>query len=234
MKKMITVQDHRSPSLSPLNPWFFYPFLIWVIVGGILLGTFDRRHLFEMVNGRHSEPLDIFMSTLTHFGTGQIMILILLILMAAPKFRNWWFVITAVLCISLPALVIQILKAIFNAPRPFEYFKADPSWIHFSQNWGDRLYHHSFPSGHSGGAFSMYCLLALLLPRRYRWLGLPLFLFALLVGYTRLYLAAHFFLDVYVGSILGTLITTLAFWVMNKNVDRFYGTNEPRMSVYDN
>ncbi len=228
------MHDSNPPSLSPFNRWFLYPFLLWVIVGGILLGTYDRRQLFETVNGRHSEGLDILMSFLTQFGTGPFILGVLLLLMAAPKFRNWWFVITAVVCNAVPALAIQILKGIFNAPRPFEYFKSDSSWIHFSQDWGDRLHHHSFPSGHSGGAFSIFCLLALLLPRHYRWIGLPLFLFALVVGYSRLYLAAHFFLDVYVGSILGVLVTTLCFWVMQRNVHHFYGRNEARMSVHDN
>lgn len=228
------MRDQNPPSLSPFNRWFFYPFLIWVIAGGFLLGTYDRRQLFETVNGRHTEALDIFMRYLTHFGTGPIIILILLLLVAAPKFRNWWFVITAAICSAVPSIIIQVLKGIFNAPRPFEYFKSDSSWIHFSQGWGERLHHHSFPSGHSGAAFSIYCLLALLLPQRYRWLGTFLFFFALLVGYSRLYLAAHFFADVYVGSILGTVITMTAFWVMEKNTHRFYGRNEPQMSVHEN
>jgi membrane-associated phospholipid phosphatase len=37
-----------------------------------------------------------------------------------------------------------------------------------------------------------------------------------MVGYSRMYLAAHFFLDVYVGSILGTVFTTVIFAMMNK------------------
>ncbi len=228
------MQDHNPPSLSPLNPWFFYPFFAWVLIGGILLGNFDRRQLFETVNGHHSATLDTFMSALTHFGTGPIILLVLLLLMAVPKFRNWWFILTAVVCNTVPALVIQGLKALFNAPRPFEYFKSDSSWIHFSQSWGERLHHHSFPSGHSGAAFALYCMLALLLPARYRWLGLPLLLFSLLVGYSRLYLAAHFFADVYVGSILGTVLSTTFFWVMKSKIHHFYGPNEARMSVHEN
>lgn len=228
------VRPRNLPRFSALNPWFFIPFLLWVIAGGLLLATYDRRQLFEAVNGRHTETLDTIMSGLTHFGNGAAIIGILLLLLAAPRLRNWWYAIAAVVCNAFPAMMIQVLKGIFNAPRPFEYFKNDSSWIHFSDTWGDMLYHHSFPSGHSGGAFSIYCFLALLLPPRLRWLGLPLLVFALLVGYSRLYLAAHFFADVYVGSIVGTVLTTTAFWVINAYRHRFYGRNEPQMSIHDN
>ena len=205
-----------------------------MLVGGVLLGTYSRRQLFETVNTRHTEVLDAVMSTVTHFGNGVAIIGILLLLVAVPRLRNWWYAIAAVACNALPALAIQILKGIFNAPRPFEYFKNDPSWIHFSTAWGDVLYHHSFPSGHSGGAFSLYCFLALLLPPRHRWLGLPLILFALLVGYSRLYLAAHFFADEYVGSIVGTVLTTELVWVLEHYLYRFYGKNEEQMSIHEN
>jgi membrane-associated phospholipid phosphatase len=229
----MTFRDRTPPSIS-INLWFVIPFLLWVVVGGIMLAQYSSRELFETVNAHHSSGLDVLMRNLTNFGDGTAISLILLILLAAPKFRNWWYVITAVVCNALPAIFIQIAKGIFNAPRPFEYFKSDPSWIHFNQQWGERLYHHSFPSGHSGGAFSMYCFLALLLPRKYRWVGVLLFCFALVVGYSRLYLAAHFFADVYAGSIIGTLTTIMGFAFMKRYVRRFYGDSYRDMSVIDN
>ncbi len=199
-----------------------------------MLATFDRKQLFEAVNAHHTATTDGLMHNLTNFGDGTAITGILILLLAVPKFRNWWYVIAAVVCNAIPALVIQVLKGIFNAPRPFEYYKNDPSWIHFSKDWGSMLYHHSFPSGHSGGAFSVFCFLALLLPRKYRWLGLPLFFFALTVGYTRLYLAAHFFADVYVGSIVGTVVTLVIFLLMKGLIPRFYGSNERQMGVHEN
>lgn len=227
------MRDHNPPNVSA-NPWFFYPFLVWVGAGGAMLAFFDRKQLFEAVNTHHSEAADTFMQNITNFGDAQAIIPVLLMLIAVPKLRNWWYFIAAVVCSAVPALVIQILKGIFNAPRPFEYYKADSSWIHFSKAWGDMLYHHSFPSGHSGGAFSLFCFLALLLPQKYRWVGLPLFLFALTVGYSRMYLAAHFFADVYAGSIVGTVVTLVLFLLMKKAIPRFYGRNERQMGVHEN
>jgi membrane-associated phospholipid phosphatase len=71
------------------------------------------------------------------------------------------------------------------------------------------LLRHSFPSGHTCAAFSLFTFLSLLASARYQPLGLLFFILAALVGYTRMYLAAHFFADVYAGSILGTIGTIL-------------------------
>ena len=57
---------------------------------------------------------------------------------------------------------------------------------------------------------------------KYNKWGLLFFLLALSVCYSRLYLAAHFFDDVYAGSIVGAVTTTLIFSVMNKYKDRFF------------
>lgn len=52
----------------------------------------------------------------------------------------------------------------------------------------------SFPSGHSTQAFTMYLLACLLYHKKWLlWVGL---LYALLVGYSRVYLAQHFPIDV--------------------------------------
>jgi membrane-associated phospholipid phosphatase len=85
--------------------------------------------------------------------------------------------------------------------------------MHYRPEW-PVLLERSFPSGHSEGAFSFLCFLSLLLPYRYNKLGILFFLLALTVCYSRIYLAAHFFEDVYAGSIIGTVATTLIFSFM--------------------
>jgi undecaprenyl-diphosphatase len=54
-----------------------------------------------------------------------------------------------------------------------------------------------------------------MLPARYRPLGLLFFMLALLVCYSRIYLAAHFFGDTYAGSLIGGFLTLLIFNVLN-------------------
>lgn len=198
------------------NPWFILPFLVWVLIGAVLLAVFDRQVLFGTVNMHHTPFLDVLMNVLTEMGNGVGIAIVLLALLLFRSCRDWWYMLTAIVCNVVPALLIQVLKAIFDAPRPFEYYKADPSWIHWEPGWGEKLFHHSFPSGHSAGVFSMCCFLSLILPRRYAWLGIVLFFFALTVGYTRMYLAAHFYADVFAGSIVGTTTTLFCFAIMRR------------------
>lgn len=209
------------------NPWFIFPFLLWVLAGAFLLATYDKRALFGTVNMHHNPTLDVIMHALTEMGNGIGISIVLLSLLVFRSCRDWWYLLAAITCNVIPALLIQVLKGIFNAPRPFEYFKADSSWIHFEPGWGEKLFHHSFPSGHSAGVFSLCCFLSLILPKRFEWLGILLFLFALTVGYTRMYLAAHFYADVFVGSIVGTTTTLFCFAMMRRISKRsFIITNQ--------
>lgn len=201
------------------NPWYIIPFLIWALIGSVLLVIYDKRLLFSTINLHHTPALDSLMYMLTGLGNGFGISLILVCLLLFKSCRNWWYVIAACCCNILPALLVQLLKAIFQSPRPFAYFdKAGGSeWIHHSSAWGERLMGNtSFPSGHSAGIFSVCCFLALILPAHRSAWGLVLFAMALLVGYTRMYLAAHFFADVYVGSLLGTASTLFCFAIMRR------------------
>lgn len=181
------------------------------------------------VNMRHTPFRDAVMYYASMMGEGSVITVVLLVLMGISTFRNWWYFITALLCNVVPALVIQILKRIYEAPRPLRYFN-DAAWIHIGMDW-PRLYHNSFPSGHSTGAFSFFCFLACFLPRRYRFVGVIFFLLALLVAFSRIYLAAHFFSDIYVGSIMGTCLALLMLTVMNYYRPRFFKNNDPFTST---
>ncbi|RYZ48512.1 MAG: phosphatase PAP2 family protein, partial [Sphingobacteriales bacterium] len=57
---------------------------------------------------------------------------------------------------------------------------------------------------------------------RYRWLAVVFFVLAMAVGYSRIYLAAHFFIDVYVGSIIGVVFTILVVMLMRRYPGYFY------------
>jgi len=198
-----------------------------------MLGSFDRRALFEMVNSRHTEAADAVLHAYTDLGDGTIITVILLTLFGARSFRNAWFAITAAACNIIPALAVQGVKLLVASPRPLKYWEADSAWIHMAEGWRRLEGHHSFPSGHTAGAFSLFCFLSLFLPRRLAPLGLVCFFAALMVGYSRTYLAAHFFDDVYAGSLIGTAVTLLIYALMRRLQPRFYGKNEAATTLDD-
>jgi membrane-associated phospholipid phosphatase len=223
----------HNPTPSGYNRWFLWPFLIWVIVGGIIWVSADRREVFEIVNRHHTSVADGLLNAYTNLGDGMAIGFILLTLFGAPAFRNLWFAVTAVACNVLPALMVQVIKLIVAAPRPLRYWEQDSAWIHMADGWRKLEGHHSFPSGHTAGAFSLFCFLSLLLPKRFAPLGVVLFFLALMVGYSRMYLAAHFYADVYVGSIVGTLTTLGVYALMHRLQPRFYGRNEKATTLDD-
>lgn len=214
----------RQPYTS-YNLFFFIPFLCWMVAGAVCLVLYDKQEMFAAVNMRHTPFRDIVMHYASRMGEGAVIVVVLLVLMGISTFRNWWYFTTALLCNVVPALITQMLKRMYDSPRPLRYFN-DAAWIHVGMDW-PRLYHNSFPSGHTTGAFSFFCFLACFLPPRYRFIGIGLFLIALLVGFSRIYLAAHFFADIYAGSIMGTCIALLILMVMNYFRPRFFKTNDP-------
>lgn len=198
------IEITERPYIS-YNPYFIIPFLIWVVIGGIALLFHDRQVLFAMVNTRHTETVDILMVLCTRMGEGIVSVVLLSALLFIPSLRNKWYVIAALLTNALPALLTQVIKSSINAPRPLTVFKG-AQWVHTLPEW-PRLMERSFPSGHTCAAFCLFCFLSFFLSYGHRAWAILFFLLALLVGYSRLYLAAHFFHDIYAGSILGTTFT---------------------------
>jgi len=209
---------HKRPHIS-LNPFFLIPFIVWVIAGGWLLSSFNSKDLFFFINSRYTPKTDIFMFYTTWIGEGFVIVTVLALLMLLPRFRNWWYFITALLCNLLPFFIQQTLKSYYDSPRPINVFK-HAAWIHRAADWPELLYR-SYPSGHTEGAFCFLCFLSLVLPPRYKALGFLFFTVAMLVAYSRIYLAAHFFADVYAGSIVGTVFCTLIYSVIALLKDRF-------------
>lgn len=205
----------REVPYSSYNPYFILPFTLWVVVGGVLLIVFDQQTLFAFFNTHHSSIMDEVMYKITWMGEGTLSAIVLLSLFGMASLRNWWYAGLAIVCNIIPSLVItQLLKNAVDAPRPLNLFKG-ATWVHYEAIW-PLLMEHSFPSGHTCAAFSLFALLAMLLKEKYQAWGIVFFILALLVGYSRMYLAAHFFLDVYVGSIIGTLFVILAIYVMRR------------------
>ena len=200
------------------NPWFLIPFTVWVVVGSIMYFSMSKQELFALFNTHHTDAIDKMMFSITWMGQGEIIVPVLLGLLAIPRYRNWWYFITACICNMLPFLISQGIKSWLDWPRPLNFFN-HAVWIHYVPTWPELLYR-SFPSGHSEAAFSFFCFLSLLLMPDTKKFGALFFVLAMGVGYSRMYLAAHFFSDVYVGSILGTGITTIGYLLMEQVKDR--------------
>ena len=95
----------------------------------------------------------------------------------------------------LTAAVTMGVKGIVRRPRPWAAYPGELECL-------QPVPSHSFPSGHTSFAFSAATSLTLAYPRWY--VALPAYLWAGAVGYSRMYVGAHYPSDVIAGAILGT------------------------------
>lgn len=215
---MIAVTDTNMPASSLwLNKGFrifMVLFLLWAIVGGGLYATKGNHALFQGVHSLHTPFWDQFFYYYTYVGDFVIIgPLLLLVWLLPQQYRNGRFFLLLVFTQLLPFLVVQGIKLLINAPRPSVVF-GDADWFHRIAGL-DLHTQLSFPSGHSAGAFACFTLLSILLPAGKSFWGILFFVLAFLVAYSRMYLGQHFFEDVYVGSLVGTLLCVLLYvsWV---------------------
>jgi len=179
-----------------------------------LITCFERQLLFAFVNTHYNDFGNFLMSWCSTMGEAPFIVTAALFSFLVPTNRNIWHFLCMALCLSMPSVVTQIIKHWLELPRPMTVY-AGAKWLHHIDAW-PVLHANSFPSGHTTGAFSLFSILAWELPRRYRAFGLFFFALALSVAYARLYLAAHFFADVYAGSIAGTLVALLCYVLVMK------------------
>jgi len=187
------------------NLWFFVPFLVWIITGAALqLFFFSHGELFLAINSANSPLADVLMTGLTYIGDGVTFGIMLAIILIMRRYRMFF---NAAAILALVTLLVQTAKHFFNQPRPIQYF-ADATVIH-TVKWVTVHGSCSFPSGHTTTAFAMFSFLAL--SSKNKQMGLLFMMLGLTAAWSRIYLAQHFFIDVYVGSIIGTLSSVFVY-----------------------
>jgi membrane-associated phospholipid phosphatase len=162
------------------------------------------------INQLNHPIADTFFKYITYLGDGVCWILILIVSYFIAK-KKIWIVVTNFI---LSTLFAQGLKRLFfyNELRPSALLELGYQ-LHFVD--GVKMYlHHSFPSGHTTTAFAIAFTTILLLNRKNKMKYL-LVVIALIVAYSRVYLAQHYVLDVIVGAFLGVLSTFLSIYVLS-------------------
>jgi membrane-associated phospholipid phosphatase len=148
---------------------------------------------FFNTHGRRPLWLDRTMQIVTEFGNGMVTVGIALILYFLVNPHLSYEFIFGTLTIWL---IVELIKVLIRRSRPFTKLK-DVRVV------GARARGKSFPSGHTSQAFYMATLLI-----EYFHVSIIvaslMYLAALLVGITRMYMGMHYPRDVLAGAILGT------------------------------
>jgi membrane-associated phospholipid phosphatase len=132
------------------------------------------------------------------FGTPAVMVAAGL-LEHNPKLLHNGIELTAATLVN--GVITVGLKRIIQRDRP----AADPVLIEKS---------YSFPSGHTSSAFALATTLSLQYPKWY--VIVPSYVYATLVGYSRIHLGVHYPSDVLGGMITGAGSAVLTKWVRKK------------------
>ena len=184
------------------NLSFFIGFLLFLVVGLVLLLTTEKGSIILYFNDQRSPEGDLFFLYVTRLGEA-LPYLLAIVYFLFVRFRYALLVLFA----GFSAAIISLItKTFFDHNRPSLYFKELGVFEQLNLIEGIQLWEkYSFPSGHTMSAFAVYGTLAFLLGRK-KSLGIVFLLLAILVGVSRMYLVQHFLQDVYMGAILGVLI----------------------------
>ncbi len=197
------------------NKTFFLLLLVWAVAGLVINLCWTQQTLFFAVNKHtalHDPVFNTIMPLWTNLGDGVFFAaacVIFLFVSLRGAFASGIILLST-------GLVVQLMKQVIftGYHRPYEIFKGMGE-IAMVEGYHPYL-NNSFPSGHTTTAFALMAFLAMVWKRPI-W-GAILFLAALVTAYSRLYLGQHNFIDVYVGSLLGSIISILVYgWVYREN-----------------
>ncbi len=157
---------------------------------------------FLWLNSFHSEALDPIVLQLTQTITWIPLYLLLLYLIYRTDPKNSAWVIGGLMLTILLAdqLSSGLMKPYFERLRPCY----DPRWEGLLHLYGRCGGLYGFVSSHAANTFGLATFLTLKLGKQQKAIAW-LFLYSLLVSYTRIYLGVHYPLDVFFGALVGVL-----------------------------
>ncbi|GAB2575525.1 phosphatase PAP2 family protein [Spirosoma areae] len=169
--------------------------------------------LFLWLNGRYTPWLDPIMIWITERNS-WLPLYALLIGWLIYRYRKQavGFLLTIVAAVALgDQTTSSILKPLTHRLRPCHEF-ALQTFIHPVMECGGQ---YSFASSHAATTFALAASLWFLLGKQHRWLRWS-FLWAAVVSYSRIYVAAHYPLDVLTGAGIGILAARLCVFIFRK------------------
>jgi membrane-associated phospholipid phosphatase len=193
-----------KPSVLGQNKLYFTGLLIVLFTSAVMLLIDGKAATFVSLNAYHPFILNVFFINYTFMGDGIFALCLVALLFYFKKRQQALAMLYAFL---ISGIAVQVIKNLASSPRPKLFFEAG-QYLHFID--GVSLANNSsFPSGHTATAFGIATVLVLMLKNK-TWQ--PHILIAtVMVGYSRIYLAQHFLLDVMIGAIIGTVSGIAAF-----------------------
>lgn len=178
-----------------------------------------NQKLFLLINhGCANRFFDLLMPLLTYLGGSRLVYLYALSLIVWAvvdrKRMPWSYPAVFILGTLLGMVMEEGLKNLLQVPRPVAALGVGKVRL-----LGELKLKNSLPSGHAVFSFMMACSLGY--GRGLEW-KIPLWCFAAGVAFSRVYMGAHYPLDVLTGGLVGVLAGVTA-WQAGETVGRLSG-----------
>lgn len=158
------------------------------------------RNIFE--RSRQHANLTIFIKVMSHSGDGYLYPLVPLILMYYDTGAGFAFLGAGLVSFSIELPLYRMVKDNVKRNRPFVALEEINRKIMPPDEF-------SFPSGHTAAAFIMANLMSHFIP----FATIPVFVWASIVGLSRIYLGVHFPTDVIAGMVIGLVSSAIGIFL---------------------
>jgi len=153
----------------------------------------DERMLQSISQSQKLDNMSHFLVSATYMGDGYLWggLALGLILFGRPVDRSYVILGLGVMLANIA--LFRMFKSLFARPRPILVVSPLRSRL---------LDSYSFPSGHATTSFALAWVISICYP--YLWAQIPIYLTAITISVSRVYMREHYPLDVLGGGLLGT------------------------------
>jgi undecaprenyl-diphosphatase len=190
--------------------------LIGIVIAAAAVGVafyFDEA-VWTFLRQHQNRGIYNFMRNVSRFGDWPSHVALGLLLLGTAWIRGsrkWSRVFLAMLlAMALAGVAGHVIKRTIPRARPS---------VHSDTRWGGPRFsskYHSFPSGHVGASTAFFCVLIMARRR----VGLACLPIPILIGFSRMYIGAHYLSDVVCATVLGIFCALIVVRLLLPEEDR--------------
>jgi len=210
-QRVVPTQENRLRP-APLPAWLDP--LIWLMVLVVVagLGFYFDQTVVGAIAGHQIKWLENVAGLISKLGDWPELMGYATVALIGVGFARKRTLVKVILCMmiagTLAGAVTNSVRLVSGRARPNNH-EVPPGWYglwYRGESLLGKYKFHSFPSGHTATAFAFFGVIGFAYRDRWAWAFL---LIASVIGWSRVYVNAHFFSDVLVGVVVGLFFAQL-------------------------